>query len=155
MCIRDRVNIHQTFFFFKQKTAYEMLRSLVGSEMCIRDRPNTIDYKRDMKKEDQIELVKEKMRKFIDAAPLLRLFYEGIQMIIEFCLTPKHFVKVNKRGRKKKAAPVEEKPKHQIFEKFNELNEISGSIDDTKVMSMIYDCLKEIFLHYQLGFFGN
>src|SRR5674536_397791 len=28
------------FFFFKQKTAYEMLRSLVGSEMCIRDRLN-------------------------------------------------------------------------------------------------------------------
>ena len=26
------------FLFFKQKTAYEMLRSLVGSEMCIRDR---------------------------------------------------------------------------------------------------------------------
>ena len=26
------------FVFFKQKTAYEMLRSLVGSEMCIRDR---------------------------------------------------------------------------------------------------------------------
>src|SRR5678816_4876562 len=34
------------FFFFKQKTAYEMLRSLVGSEMCIRDRcravPNAV-----------------------------------------------------------------------------------------------------------------
>eukprot|EP00658_Telonema_sp_P-2_P077625 TRINITY_DN7064_c0_g1_i1.p1 TRINITY_DN7064_c0_g1~~TRINITY_DN7064_c0_g1_i1.p1 ORF type:complete len:110 (+),score=36.72 TRINITY_DN7064_c0_g1_i1:101-430(+) len=29
------------FFFFKQKTAYEMLRSLVGSEMCIRDRRTT------------------------------------------------------------------------------------------------------------------
>eukprot|EP00658_Telonema_sp_P-2_P038721 TRINITY_DN27725_c0_g1_i1.p1 TRINITY_DN27725_c0_g1~~TRINITY_DN27725_c0_g1_i1.p1 ORF type:complete len:377 (+),score=86.33 TRINITY_DN27725_c0_g1_i1:82-1212(+) len=29
------------FFFFKQKTAYEMLRSLVGSEMCIRDRDAT------------------------------------------------------------------------------------------------------------------
>src|SRR5674536_172122 len=29
------------FFFFKQKTAYEMLRSLVGSEMCIRDRAGT------------------------------------------------------------------------------------------------------------------
>src|SRR5678816_2559333 len=28
-------------FFFKQKTAYEMLRSLVGSEMCIRDRLKT------------------------------------------------------------------------------------------------------------------
>nr|WP_258054383.1 glutamate-5-semialdehyde dehydrogenase [Pseudomonas aeruginosa] len=26
------------FFFFKQKTAYELQRSLVGSEMCIRDR---------------------------------------------------------------------------------------------------------------------
>eukprot|EP00658_Telonema_sp_P-2_P019965 TRINITY_DN17856_c0_g1_i2.p1 TRINITY_DN17856_c0_g1~~TRINITY_DN17856_c0_g1_i2.p1 ORF type:complete len:146 (+),score=37.34 TRINITY_DN17856_c0_g1_i2:29-466(+) len=30
--------IELIFFFFKQKTAYEMLRSLVGSEMCIRDR---------------------------------------------------------------------------------------------------------------------
>ena len=29
------------FFFFKQKTAYEMLRSLVGSEMCIRDSRHT------------------------------------------------------------------------------------------------------------------
>src|SRR5674536_403227 len=29
-------------FFFKQKTAYEMLRSLVGSEMCIRDRNRAI-----------------------------------------------------------------------------------------------------------------
>src|SRR5665254_18904 len=29
------------FFFFKQKTAYEMLRSLVGSEICIRDRNST------------------------------------------------------------------------------------------------------------------
>ena len=28
-------------FFFKQKTAYEMLRSLVGSEMCIRDSMRT------------------------------------------------------------------------------------------------------------------
>ena len=26
------------FFFFKHKSAYELLRSLVGSEMCIRDR---------------------------------------------------------------------------------------------------------------------
>ena len=28
----------QRFFFFKQKTAYEILSGLVGSEMCIRDR---------------------------------------------------------------------------------------------------------------------
>ncbi len=34
MCSDIRVR----FFFFKRKTAYEMLRSLVGSEMCIRDR---------------------------------------------------------------------------------------------------------------------
>ena len=31
------VEVGSMFFFFKQKTAYEMLRSLVGSEMCIRD----------------------------------------------------------------------------------------------------------------------
>eukprot|EP01017_Pseudomicrothorax_dubius_P039098 TRINITY_DN5953_c0_g1_i3.p1 TRINITY_DN5953_c0_g1~~TRINITY_DN5953_c0_g1_i3.p1 ORF type:complete len:134 (+),score=45.91 TRINITY_DN5953_c0_g1_i3:1-402(+) len=37
MLIRDRLRLIR-FFFFKQKTAYEMLRSLVGSEMCIRDR---------------------------------------------------------------------------------------------------------------------
>ena len=30
-------------FFFKQKTAYEMLRSLVGSEMCIRDSFDVVD----------------------------------------------------------------------------------------------------------------
>ena len=28
-------------FFFKQKTAYEIMPSLVGSEMCIRDRSTT------------------------------------------------------------------------------------------------------------------
>ena len=30
------------FLFFKQKTTYEMLRRLVGSEMCIRDRPGSV-----------------------------------------------------------------------------------------------------------------
>ena len=35
-CLKERDN--PIVFFFKQKTAYEMLRSLVGSEMCIRDR---------------------------------------------------------------------------------------------------------------------
>ena len=34
VCVRRR---RHGCFFFKQKTAYEMLRSLVGSEMCIRD----------------------------------------------------------------------------------------------------------------------
>ena len=30
------------FFFFKQKTAYEIRLSLVGSEMCIRYRTNMV-----------------------------------------------------------------------------------------------------------------
>ena len=34
--------VYMMFFFFKQKTAYEMLRSLVGSEMCIRDSPYAV-----------------------------------------------------------------------------------------------------------------
>src|SRR5450756_1809995 len=32
------------FFFFKQKTAYEIMPSLVGSEMCIRDRVNDVEW---------------------------------------------------------------------------------------------------------------
>ena len=36
--LKCKVVTYLFFFFFKQKTAYEMLRSLVGSEMCIRDR---------------------------------------------------------------------------------------------------------------------
>src|SRR5450756_2923408 len=35
------VGVHYLFFFFKQKTAYEIMPSLVGSEMCIRDRSST------------------------------------------------------------------------------------------------------------------
>eukprot|EP01016_Furgasonia_blochmanni_P055225 TRINITY_DN9200_c0_g1_i7.p1 TRINITY_DN9200_c0_g1~~TRINITY_DN9200_c0_g1_i7.p1 ORF type:complete len:136 (-),score=14.91 TRINITY_DN9200_c0_g1_i7:4-411(-) len=31
------IEIQSSFFFFKQKTAYEIMPSLVGSEMCIRD----------------------------------------------------------------------------------------------------------------------
>ena len=31
------------FFFFKQKTAYEIMPSLVGSEMCIRDSVESVD----------------------------------------------------------------------------------------------------------------
>src|SRR5428012_3871 len=36
------------FFFFKQKTAYEIMPSLVGSEMCIRDRCRYIDLATDV-----------------------------------------------------------------------------------------------------------
>src|SRR5665254_19660 len=38
MCMSDICSMVSMIFFFKQKTAYEMLRRLVGSEMCIRDR---------------------------------------------------------------------------------------------------------------------
>eukprot|EP00658_Telonema_sp_P-2_P044238 TRINITY_DN32092_c0_g1_i1.p1 TRINITY_DN32092_c0_g1~~TRINITY_DN32092_c0_g1_i1.p1 ORF type:complete len:220 (-),score=45.26 TRINITY_DN32092_c0_g1_i1:120-779(-) len=37
ICSMSFACLFSCFFFFKQKTAYEMLRSLVGSEMCIRD----------------------------------------------------------------------------------------------------------------------
>src|SRR5450756_2748640 len=36
------MSIFGLFFFFKQKTAYEIMPSLVGSEMCIRDRPRLV-----------------------------------------------------------------------------------------------------------------
>ena len=35
------------FFFFKQKTAYEIGVRLVGSEMCIRDSGEAADYNKD------------------------------------------------------------------------------------------------------------
>ena len=41
-------------FFFKQKTAYEVLRSLVGSEMCIRDRKNEVSFMWSSDPESQI-----------------------------------------------------------------------------------------------------
>ena len=44
MCIRGR----RCFIVFRQETAYEMLRSFVGSEMGIRDRVlrSLCDYKK-------------------------------------------------------------------------------------------------------------
>eukprot|EP00831_Metopus_contortus_P034361 TRINITY_DN27405_c0_g1_i1.p2 TRINITY_DN27405_c0_g1~~TRINITY_DN27405_c0_g1_i1.p2 ORF type:complete len:145 (-),score=48.83 TRINITY_DN27405_c0_g1_i1:236-670(-) len=48
------------FFFFKQKTAYEMQRGLVGSEMCIRDRYRG---KQNMKKKAQVTAEEIKMPK--------------------------------------------------------------------------------------------
>ncbi len=34
----DWVGLGDVFFFFKQQTAYDVRLSLVGSEMCIRDK---------------------------------------------------------------------------------------------------------------------
>ena len=44
MCCR----ISRIVFFVRQKTAYEMLRSLVGSERCIRDRCYSITGQYDL-----------------------------------------------------------------------------------------------------------
>eukprot|EP00825_Cyclidium_porcatum_P034664 TRINITY_DN36430_c0_g1_i3.p1 TRINITY_DN36430_c0_g1~~TRINITY_DN36430_c0_g1_i3.p1 ORF type:complete len:171 (+),score=28.19 TRINITY_DN36430_c0_g1_i3:50-562(+) len=49
------------FFFFKQKTAYEIMPSLVGSEMCIRDRCNNDKpVKRNNALWKEIDLLKQK-----------------------------------------------------------------------------------------------
>ena len=42
--VEERFVGESLFFFFEQKTADEMLRSLVGSEMCIRDRRSWMQY---------------------------------------------------------------------------------------------------------------
>ena len=47
------------FFFVKQKTAYEMLRSLGGSEMCIRD---SAIYRKGLLEIILPKLKKEKLR---------------------------------------------------------------------------------------------
>ena len=43
------------FFFFKQKTAYEIGVRLVGSEMCIRDRQKSFDIGRHVKQLRELE----------------------------------------------------------------------------------------------------
>eukprot|EP01017_Pseudomicrothorax_dubius_P003792 TRINITY_DN10627_c0_g1_i1.p1 TRINITY_DN10627_c0_g1~~TRINITY_DN10627_c0_g1_i1.p1 ORF type:complete len:493 (-),score=35.98 TRINITY_DN10627_c0_g1_i1:33-1511(-) len=50
-----RLPLSLSFFFFKQKTAYEMLRSLVGSEMCIRDSIVGFKLRRRNKTEGMVE----------------------------------------------------------------------------------------------------
>ena len=53
------------FFFFKQKTAYEMLRSLVGSEMCIRDREKTLCDCIRYRNQIGMDIVKEALREYL------------------------------------------------------------------------------------------
>ena len=48
-------------FFFKQKTAYEVLRSLVGSEMCIRDSISMVDELKEENTELKMEIAKLKL----------------------------------------------------------------------------------------------
>ena len=53
------------FFFFKQKTAYEISACLVGSEMCIRDRARTEIWKLE-KREKLTQHAAEICRKWFD-----------------------------------------------------------------------------------------
>ena len=62
------------FFFFKQKTAYEIMPSLVGSEMCIRDRGRSInDFS-----EDEIMYYAD----LINAKPSLDIYFRSSSDIL-------------------------------------------------------------------------
>eukprot|EP00658_Telonema_sp_P-2_P057091 TRINITY_DN45557_c0_g1_i1.p1 TRINITY_DN45557_c0_g1~~TRINITY_DN45557_c0_g1_i1.p1 ORF type:complete len:144 (+),score=48.80 TRINITY_DN45557_c0_g1_i1:30-461(+) len=69
------------FFFFKQKTAYEMLRSLVGSEMCIRDsshpRPTVVKTAQEI-----LTLVAMSFRGSADPATPLQPAYQEALLVI-------------------------------------------------------------------------
>eukprot|EP00825_Cyclidium_porcatum_P032531 TRINITY_DN3479_c0_g1_i2.p1 TRINITY_DN3479_c0_g1~~TRINITY_DN3479_c0_g1_i2.p1 ORF type:complete len:158 (+),score=41.95 TRINITY_DN3479_c0_g1_i2:53-526(+) len=53
------------FFFFKQKTAYEIMPSLVGSEMCIRD-----SYQGELLANKQLEIILKKLQSQDEALAL-------------------------------------------------------------------------------------
>eukprot|EP00831_Metopus_contortus_P061161 TRINITY_DN53017_c0_g1_i1.p3 TRINITY_DN53017_c0_g1~~TRINITY_DN53017_c0_g1_i1.p3 ORF type:complete len:130 (-),score=24.10 TRINITY_DN53017_c0_g1_i1:146-535(-) len=77
------------FFFFKQKTAYEMQRGLVGSEMCIRDRSQSVGISR---RKDLLYSAAEKIikmgtfiqleavdnRKAVDTGEIFHNFLDGV-----------------------------------------------------------------------------
>ena len=66
------INVNMVVFFFKQKTAYEMLRSLVGSEMCIRDSVKLGVFARGGRQGAEVELE-------LDAVKLWRLSDEEVR----------------------------------------------------------------------------
>ena len=64
------------FFFFKQKTAYDIRLSLVGSEMCIRDSPEDMQEKAQEYHDKLIEAVaetdEELMMKYLEGEELTK-----------------------------------------------------------------------------------
>ena len=88
------------FFFFKQKTAYEMLRSLVGSEMCIRDSLKHIGLTADMiqdmiqerltaRKNKEFKRADEIREKFLEKGIVLLDTPKGTEWRIKHILTLK------------------------------------------------------------------
>ena len=55
------------FCFCKQKTAYELLRSLVGSEMCIRDRVSIMSTVNEQLLKATLALPEEDRLEFLEA----------------------------------------------------------------------------------------
>ena len=74
-------------FFFKQKTAYEMLRSLVGSEMCIRDRKNVGIFQRFFQLKARL-IGMERLRRYdlyapVSSADKFYSFNEGTELVFD------------------------------------------------------------------------
>ena len=62
------------FFFFKQKTAYEIHERLVGSEMCIRDRFGLVGGLI-IQEENIVFIILTTLVKYLTTIPLTYLFY--------------------------------------------------------------------------------
>ena len=74
MCFKQgNVDLPLFFFFFKQKTAYEIGVRLVGSEMCIRDRAYITPLQ--FTKYKTVGL--EKGFNIVESAPLVRSSYHA------------------------------------------------------------------------------
>eukprot|EP00831_Metopus_contortus_P061476 TRINITY_DN53333_c0_g1_i1.p2 TRINITY_DN53333_c0_g1~~TRINITY_DN53333_c0_g1_i1.p2 ORF type:complete len:204 (+),score=49.66 TRINITY_DN53333_c0_g1_i1:15-626(+) len=71
------------FFFFKQKTAYEMQRGLVGSEMCIRDRYMGIALGEIMWKKRDWETAKKCNESAIESNPKSKEAYQNLSIVIK------------------------------------------------------------------------
>ena len=64
--------VHVVFFFFKQKTAYEIYYGLVGSEMCIRDSVDN-EAARAAVVEEPVDAVRQEGRRLREIAERLDL----------------------------------------------------------------------------------
>eukprot|EP01016_Furgasonia_blochmanni_P039981 TRINITY_DN5046_c0_g1_i5.p1 TRINITY_DN5046_c0_g1~~TRINITY_DN5046_c0_g1_i5.p1 ORF type:complete len:112 (+),score=12.71 TRINITY_DN5046_c0_g1_i5:63-398(+) len=80
------------FFFFKQKTAYEIMPSLVGSEMCIRDSYICEDQSSRRRRAFLVSFAKHKQQ-CTALSKLIELVVHKIQMFLV-----ESFLKTNAAG---------------------------------------------------------